>query len=437
MTRICMIGTGYVGLTTGAGLSDFGNQVVCVDIDESKIKSLQQGKLPIYEHGLQELVDRNVQAGRLHFSLDIPKAIQESEVVFIAVGTPPAENGEADLSAVFDVAKTIGENLNGYKVICTKSTVPVGTGYKIKDIIEKHRPEPHPFDVVSNPEFLREGSAVRDFLIPNRVVVGVESERAAEVMRRVYRTLYINETPMVITNIPTAELIKYASNAFLAVKISFINEIANLADVVGADVHVIARAMGLDGRISSKFLHPGPGFGGSCFPKDTRALVATAEEYGVKARVVAAAIETNEHQREVVFQKLKELLPDLEGKRIAVLGLAFKPNTDDVRESPAIPLIKRLIEEGAEVIGYDPLAGENMRRLYFPDLPVSRTLDGALQGADAAIVLTDWHELRGLDLEHTKKLLNQPVIVDARNVLSVQELKRLGYRYRNIGRSAI
>ncbi|MCF7807586.1 MAG: UDP-glucose/GDP-mannose dehydrogenase family protein [Candidatus Marinimicrobia bacterium] len=437
MRNICVIGTGYVGLVSGAGLADFGNHVACVDIDQSKIDMLHGGDIPIYEPGLKELVDRNVKAGRLAFNSNVEQSVRESEVIFIAVGTPMGANGEADLSAVKTVGKMIAENLNAYKIICTKSTVPVGTGKELSELITSHAPAGAEFDVVSNPEFLREGSAVKDFLLPDRVVIGVESDRGEQIMRDVYRPLFINETPMVITNIPSAEMIKYTSNAFLAVKISFINEIANLADKVGADIHTIARAMGLDGRISPKFLHPGPGYGGSCFPKDTEALVYTGSQHGVDFTVVKGAIQANRRQRQVILEKAKELIPDLSGKKVAILGLAFKANTDDVRDTPAVDIIKGLKEAGAIVQAYDPIAAENMIKYYTPDLEVRNTVDETIESVDLIIILTEWNELRGLDLGAVKSRVNSPNIVDARNVLSVDQLKMHGFNYRNVGRSLV
>jgi len=437
MKRICIIGTGYVGLVSGAGLADFGNEVICTDIDETKIDQLNQGEMPIYEPGLKELVDRNRQTGRLSFSADIPAAVQNSEVIFIAVGTPMGANGKADLQAVEAVAATIAANLNTYKIICTKSTVPVGTGAHLAQVIADNRKTEVEFDVISNPEFLREGSAVKDFLNPDRVIIGVNSERAETIMRDVYRPLFINETPMVITNITSSEMIKYASNAFLAVKISFINEVANLADKVGADVHTIARAMGLDGRISSKFLHPGPGYGGSCFPKDTEALVHTGDAYGVNFQVVKAAISANQTQRQVILGKVKELLPDLKGKCVAVLGLAFKPNTDDVRDTPAVEIIQGLQEAGAVVRAYDPIAAENMKRFFFPDLDTYATVLETVRDTHLVIILTEWNELRGLGLAELKASMAAPNVVDARNILSVEQLKELGFNFRNVGRSQV
>ena len=437
MRNICVIGTGYVGLVSGAGMADFGNSVVCADIDTEKIDMLKKGGIPIYEPGLKELVDRNVNAGRLTFSADIETSVRNAEVIFIAVGTPMGANGEADLKAVEAVATTIAKNLNGYKIICTKSTVPVGTGARLEALILQEKESDFEFDVVSNPEFLREGSAVKDFLHPDRVVLGVNTERAAEVMKQVYRSLFINETPMVITNVPSSEMIKYASNAFLAVKISFINEVANLADKVGADVHTIARAMGLDGRISSKFLHPGPGYGGSCFPKDTEALVYTGEQHGVDFQVVKAAIGANKNQRNIILAKAKELVPDLKNKTVAILGLAFKANTDDVRDTPALEIIQGLEEAGATVKAYDPIAAENMKKFFLPNLDTRKSVLDTVQDADLVIILTEWNELRGLGLKELKSHLRSPNIVDARNILSIDQLKEFGFNYRNVGRSNI
>ena len=437
MRNICVIGTGYVGLVSGAGMADFGNSVVCTDIDKEKIDMLQAGGIPIYEPGLKELVDRNVNAGRLTFSADIENSVRNAEVIFIAVGTPLGNNGEADLQAVEAVATTIAKNLNSHKIICTKSTVPVGTGARLEALIAREKESDFEFDVVSNPEFLREGSAVKDFLIPDRVVLGVSSKRAEEMMKDVYRPLFINETPLVITNVPSSEMIKYASNAFLAVKISFINEVANLADKVGADVHTIARAMGLDGRISSKFLHPGPGYGGSCFPKDTEALVSTGMQYGVDFQVVKAAIAANKNQRSVILEKAKELVPDLKDKTVAILGLAFKANTDDVRDTPAQEIIQGLEQAGAKVKAYDPIAAENMKKFFLPNLDTRKTVMETVQDADLVIILTEWNELRGLGLKELKTHLRSPNIVDARNILSIDQLKEFGFNYRNVGRSNI
>lgn len=434
MKKIAIIGTGYVGLVSGAGLSDFGNEVVCSDVDGDRIGQLQKGKIPFFEPGLAELVSRNVAAARLSFTTDVSRAVKGAEVVFIAVWTPEGKDGQADLSAVKEVARTVGRNLNGYKVICTKSTVPIGTGELVRNIVQEEASGDGEFDIVSNPEFLREGAAVKDFLIPNRVVIGSDSPRALGIMKEVYRPLFINETPMVMTDIVTAETIKYASNAFLATKISYINEIANLCDETGADVHVVARGMGLDGRIGPKFLHPGPGFGGSCFPKDTRAFVHQGEVRGIELGVIKAAIRANERQRRRVIEKLDRLLEnDLKGKTIAVLGLAFKSNTDDVRHSPAISVIEHVLKAGATVKAFDPAAMKNMARL-FPQVEYCSSLDEAVTGADAVVMMTEWHEFRGVDLEAVARLVKQRVVVDARNILNPSELKRLNFRFESMGR---
>jgi len=434
MRKIAVIGTGYVGLVSGAGLSDFGNEVVCADINEKKIELLNQGEIPIFEPGLKELVDRNITAGRLSFTRDIDRVIKDSEVIFLAVWTPMSENGEADLSAVKEVSKTIGKNLNGYKIICTKSTVPVGTGAMIREIIENHQDDHVEFDVVSNPEFLREGAAVRDFLWPDRVVIGTESQKSMNIMREIYRPLFINETPMILTDIPTAETIKYASNAFLAVKISYINEIANLCDELGADVHIVAKAMGLDGRISPKFLHPGPGYGGSCFPKDTHALLHMGESAGIDLNVVNAAVKTNINQRQRVIQKITQLFDEKpKGKTVAILGLTFKPDTDDVRESPAIEIIQWLLKKGVSVQAYDPQGIDNMKE-KFPEVSYMKSTEDAVRGADLVVVLTDWHEFRAMDIGRVSQLVNQKILLDTRNILNPVDLKRYNFRFDNVGR---
>ncbi|MDP6456401.1 MAG: UDP-glucose/GDP-mannose dehydrogenase family protein [Candidatus Marinimicrobia bacterium] len=437
MKKITIIGTGYVGLVSGAGLADFGNEVVCVDINKEKVGQLKEGIIPFYEPGLNELVARNVQAGRLSFSTDIGECVKRSDVIFIAVWTPMGDDGEADLSAVENASGVIGENLTGYKVVSTKSTVPIGTGELIRSIISKSAKKDAEFDIISNPEFLREGAAIRDFMIPNRVVIGTDSERALTLIKDVYRPLFINETPMVITDIKTAETIKYAANAFLAVKISYVNELANLCDENDADIHTVTRAMALDGRISPKFLHPGPGFGGSCFPKDTQALVHQAKDKGVNLQVVAAAIKANELQQGKVIEKLERLMNNnFDCKTVAVLGLAFKANTDDVRQSPAIPLLAFLSGKGCAVKAYDPEASKNMAKL-FPDVNYCSSMEDTVAGADAAVVMTEWHEFRGMDLERVGKQMNEKVLLDARNLLSPKELNRIGFRFDNIGRSSV
>ena len=434
MKRITIIGTGYVGLVSGAGISDFGHRVRCADIDKQKIDLLNDGSIPIYEPGLKMLVARNVNAKRLTFTVDVEDAIKWAEVIFIAVSTPQGENGEADISAVKAVAEQIGKNLNNYKVISTKSTVPIGTGKMIQKIIDEDNLDKIKYDYCSNPEFLREGAAVRDFLHPDRVVLGSTSGKAFEYLKDVYRPLYINETPMVHTTVETAEMIKYAANAFLAIKISYINEVANLCDEIGADVHVVAKTLGTDGRISPKFLHPGPGFGGSCFPKDTKALVEIAKNYKIDMAVVTAAIEANNFQRKRMLNKLNELLDNnLKGKVIAILGLAFKQETDDVRESPAIDIISGIHDEGGIIKAYDPIANDSMKEI-FPALDFKSNWHKAVEGSDAAVIMTEWNEFRGMDLEKLKILMSQPVVLDTRNILNISELKRLEFKYDNVGR---
>ena len=433
MRHIAIIGTGYVGLVSGSGISDFGHKVICADIDEEKIKVLQAGKMPIYEPGLDELIDRNTKAERLSFSTDVGKTIRDSEVIFIAVSTPQSENGEADISAVTAVAKTIGQNLNNRKVVCTKSTVPIGTGKLVTSIINENNPEKMEFDYVSNPEFLREGSAVKDFLWPDRLVIGTKSDWGFEVMRDVYRPLYINETPIVHTTVETAELIKYASNAFLSLKISYINEISALCEKVGADVHVVAKTMGSDGRISPKFLHPGPGFGGSCFPKDTSALVSMAQNKNVPMRTIQAAIETNAHQKKRMVKKLQALTGDFSGLTIGILGLAFKSKTDDVRESASLEMVGSLLNAGAQVKAYDPEANTSFAEFY-PQITYCKTWEEAVKDTDAVAVMTEWNEFRTMDAKTLKNLMKSPIILDTRNILSRKELQKNGFSFDNVGR---
>ncbi|MCS5640924.1 MAG: UDP-glucose/GDP-mannose dehydrogenase family protein [Candidatus Marinimicrobia bacterium] len=433
MRHIAIIGTGYVGLVSGSGISDFGHKVICADIDEEKIKVLQTGKIPIYEPGLDELVERNTKAERLSFSTDVEKTIRNSDVIFIAVSTPQSENGEADISAVKAVAKIIGQNLNNRKVVCTKSTVPIGTGKLVTSIINENNPEKMEFDYVSNPEFLREGSAVKDFLWPDRLVIGTESDWGFEVMRDVYRPLYINETPIVHTTVETAELIKYASNAFLSLKISYINEISALCEKVGADVHVVAKTMGSDGRISPKFLHPGPGFGGSCFPKDTSALVSMAQNENVPMRTIQAAIETNAHQKKRMVKKLQALTGDFSGLTIGILGLAFKSKTDDVRESASLEMVGSLLKAGAQVKAYDPEANTSFAEFY-PQITYCKTWEEAVKDTDAVAVMTEWNEFRTMDAKTLKNLMKSPIILDTRNILSRNELQKNGFSFDNVGR---
>ncbi len=433
MNKICVVGTGYVGLVTGACLADFGNHVTCADIDGEKITKLKSGVIPIYEPGLEEVVDRNVRKERLVFTTDVDGAIRDAEVVFIAVGTPPGEGGEADLRIVFQVAENIARNLNGYKVIVTKSTVPAGTGSKVTSMLRDRGPKGAQFDVVSNPEFLREGSAVEDFLRPDRVVIGTTSERAREVMKAIYRPLYINETPMVVTNVETSEMIKYASNAFLAVKISFINEIANICERIGADVKVVAKAMGLDGRISAKFLHAGGGYGGSCFPKDTQALVKTSLEVGSPSLVVQAAIDTNEKQKYRMFEKIQRLVGSVQGKTIALLGLSFKPNTDDIRDATSLTIIEQVLKAGGRVRAYDPASMDSMRARY-PQIEYCRDAYDACHGADAVAIVTEWNEFRELDFERVKSIVKGRRLIDCRNIYDPAEIRNYGFEYEGVGR---
>ena len=437
MKKITVIGTGYVGLVSGAGISDFGHRVTCADIIESKIKLLKNGEIPIYEPGLYELVDRNVNAGRLSFTTQVDEAIQQADVIFIAVGTPQSDNGEANISAVESVARSIGKNLNNYKVICTKSTVPVGTGDIICELIRENMVDGGEFDYVSNPEFLREGSAVKDFLWPDRVVIGASSIKAFNIMKEVYRPLYVNEKPILHTNVATAEMIKYAANAFLALKISYINEVANLCEAVGADVHLVAKGMGQDGRISPKFLHPGPGFGGSCFPKDTQAFATLSREKGVPMNTIDAAITTNNIQKTRMVEKLNNLIGgDFSGKTIGVLGLAFKPSTDDVRESSSIEMIQSILDGGGKVKAYDPIANKSMQNI-FPDLNYLHSWEETCDGVDAMVIMTDWNEFRGMNLKKLKKVMKTPLVLDTRNILSMDKLSEYGFQFDNVGRKRV
>ncbi|MFW6121733.1 MAG: UDP-glucose dehydrogenase family protein [Petrotogales bacterium] len=434
--KIAVIGTGYVGLVTGTALADFGNKVVCVDIDDHKIDMLKHGQIPLYEPGLKELIDKNVRQDRLSFTTDIDKAIKENEVVFIGVGTPPKENGEADLSYVESVVDSISKNLNGYKVIVTKSTVPVGSNKWIKQTIkEKSGKNNNDFDVVSNPEFLREGRAVHDVFHPDRVVVGYETEKAKEVVHDIYEALYLIETPFLFCNFEAAELIKYASNAFLATKITFINQIANLCETVGADVHKVAKGMGMDGRISPKFLHPGPGYGGSCFPKDTRALVDIGNKYNVNMSLVKEVIQSNENQKVRMVEKLEKLLKgNLKNKKIGILGLAFKAETDDMRESSSIVIINELIKRKAKVSAHDPQAIENAKEIFKDKIEYTDNEYKTMNDADAIMILTEWNQYRSLDLEMAKKLMKGNIILDTRNLIDLEKAKKMGFVCEGVGR---
>lgn len=437
--KISIIGTGYVGLVGGVCLADFGNNIINVDIDEEKINKLNNGEIPIYEPGLKEVFNRNVADGRIKFTTDIKSAIEESEVIFISVGTPPADDGSADLKYVLEVASSIGKYMNDYKVVVDKSTVPIGTGRKVATVISQELQKcgkDYQFDVVSNPEFLREGKAVYDFTHPDRVVIGTESEKARQILKEVYRALYLNNTPFVFTNLETAEMIKYAANAFLATKISFINELSALCEVTNANVQEVAKAMGMDGRISSKFLHVGPGYGGSCFPKDTQAIVRIAEKNDVELKVIKAGIEANKYQKLRMVKKIKDRLGALGGKKIGILGLSFKPETDDMRESPALTIIPELIEEGAKVSAYDPQGIEEaVWRLkeYEKDIIYCANEYEVMKRADALVLLTEWNQFRRLDLKKIKELLSNPVFFDLRNVYDKEEVKRAGLEYIGVG----
>ena len=436
MHKIAVIGTGYVGLVGGAGLADFGNQVVCVDRVAEKIDQLTRGEIPFYEPGLQEVVQRNVREGRLSFTTDFARAVAENDVILCAVGTPEGEGGRVDLSQVDSVARDVGKHMTGYRVIVQKSTVPVGTATRLRRIVEENQAEPIEFDVVSNPEFLREGSAVEDFMRPDRVVVGASSERAMEVMRSIYAPLYLNRTPIVETATESAELIKYASNAFLATKISFINEIANICESVGADIQVVAYAMGLDKRIGPKFLHAGAGYGGSCFPKDTKALVHIAEEAGAAARIVSSAVSVNEEQKERMVTKVIDAVGgDVSGRTVGILGLAFKPNTDDMRYAASIVLAEGLAARGASIRAFDPVAMDNARELM-PFIDYVADAYAVAEGADALVIATEWNEFRQLDFDRLKRLMRAPVVIDCRNVYDAEDLERHGFSYIGVGRGA-
>ena len=432
--RVTMIGTGYVGLVSGACFADFGHEVVCVDKDREKIEKLEAGQIPIFEPGLEALVAENVKAGRLSFSLDLAASTPDADAVFIAVGTPSRRgDGFADLSYVHQAAREIAEVMNGYTVVVTKSTVPVGTGAEVEDILRKARPDAD-FAVVSNPEFLREGAAIEDFKRPDRVVVGAEDERARKVMRELYRPLYLNETPIVFTNRATSELIKYAANAFLATKITFINEMADLCEAVGANVQEVARGIGLDGRIGSKFLHAGPGYGGSCFPKDTLALVRTAQSAAAPTKIVEAVVDINAARKKKMADRVIAACGgSLEGKTIAVLGLTFKPNTDDMRDSPSLDIVPALQAAGAAVRAFDPAgmgeAQDLLNNVHYAEGPYQ-----TLEGADAVVIITEWDEFRALDLERVKSLLKTPIMIDLRNIYRPEEMTESGFEYHSIGR---
>jgi len=433
--NVVMIGSGYVGLVSGACFAEFGTRVTCIDIDRTKIESLHKGIMPIYEPGLEQLVKKNILEGRLSFSSDYIGAVGNADLIFIAVGTPSRRgDGHADLSYVYQAARDIAPHLSGYTVIVDKSTVPVGTARNVKRIISETNPQAD-YDVASNPEFLREGAAISDFMRPDRVVIGVENERASRLLQQLYRPLNLIETPILVTTLESAELIKYASNAFLATKISFINEISMLCEKVGADVHAVAKGMGLDGRIGRKFLHPGPGFGGSCFPKDTKALVRIAQEHGASSRIVEAVIEVNEAQKARMISKIRQALGGtVTGKRLAILGLTFKPETDDMRDAPSLAILPKLLEDGAGIRAHDPQGMQEARNLLPSAVEYFDDIYKTCEGADAVILMTEWNVYRGLDLVQVKNLMTGSVFIDLRNVYERQQMQNNGFDYYCVGR---
>jgi UDPglucose 6-dehydrogenase len=433
--HISVIGSGYVGLVTGACFAEFGVHVTCMDSDNRRIEKLEKGEIPFFEPGIAELVAKGVKEGRLSFTTDIAQAVDKALVIFIAVGTPPSPDGSADLSFVKEVGRGIARHMSSYKVIVTKSTVPVGTGEAIREVVKKTQKDPIRFDMVSNPEFLREGSAIEDFMRPNRVVIGADSDQAIAIMKDLYRPLYLIETPIVVTDVPTAELIKYASNAFLATKISFINEIANLCEKVGANVQMVAKGMGLDHRIGAKFLHAGPGFGGSCFPKDLAALIQTGERHGYPMQIASAASRVNDSQRGRMVDKIREALGGLKGKTLAMLGLSFKPNTNDLREAPALTISRVLLAEGASIRAYDPEAlAEACQMMH--ELQACRDTYHAAEGADALVIMTEWNVFRNLDFEKLKSVMRVPVLLDLRNIYDPERIAAAGFKHVSVGRMA-
>lgn len=431
--NICMVGTGYVGLVTGVCLADFGMSVTCVDKDERKIEMLRAGQTPIYEPGLEEMIHKNVKAKRLDFTTNIQEAIERALVIFIAVGTPPKEDGSPDLSFIFEVAKSIAEFMNGYKVVVTKSTVPTGTGKQIEEILKANSGH-HKFSIVSNPEFLREGSAIEDFMRPDRVVIGSRDEEAVAIVKDVYSPLGTSGVPFVITDVESAELIKYASNGFLALKISFINEIATLCERMGADVKDVARGMGLDKRISPHFLQPGPGYGGSCFPKDVSGVVDVARRHGYTFQIMESVLDVNDAVKARMVDKVERVVGKLEGKRIAVLGLSFKPETDDIRESSSLKLIADLQARGATVTAFDPVAMDNARAVL-TGVEFTDDVESAVKGADAVVLATDWNQFRKLDFDRLERTMKAKNFVDLRNLYEPREMRRLGWNYTGVGRS--
>lgn len=431
--KITIIGSGYVGLVAGTCFAELGNDVICLDVSTEKIENLKKGILPIYEPGLDELVIRNNKEGRLNFTTDKKQAIQFADVIFIAVGTPMGENHEADLRFVKEVAKDIGENMQNYKVVVDKSTVPVGTADLVKSIILENQKEEIEVDVVSNPEFLKEGAAIKDFMVPDRVVVGTDSKKAEKIMNELYRPLVRANQPIIFTDIKSAELIKYASNAMLATRISFMNELSHLAEKVGADIKKVALGMGLDKRIGSRFLQAGVGYGGSCFPKDVQALIQTLKQNKCHSRILDAVEEVNHDQKLSLIPKIGDLIGDFEGKRIAVWGLAFKPKTDDIREAPALLMISELQKRGSIVIGFDPVAEENCKK-HGIDIEYAKKPLEALKNVDCLVIMTEWDVFRGLDKQEMKKLMKEPNVVDGRNIYDKEEMLSLGFNYKSVGR---
>jgi len=434
--HIAVVGSGYVGLVTGACLADFGMDVTCVDKDARKIKMLEEGRIPIYEPGLDALVAKNEKAGRLHFTTELKEAIEKSLAIFIAVGTPPREDGSADLTYVVEVAEAIADHMNGYKVVVTKSTVPIGTGQLIEKVIKERNPR-QPFSLVSNPEFLREGSAIGDFMRPDRVVIGTRDPQAIAIMKDIYAPLYLIETPFVITNVESSELIKYASNAFLATKITYINEVAELCELLGADVHHVAKGMGLDRRIGPKFLHPGPGYGGSCFPKDTKALSDIARQAGRPFEIVETVVRVNDQVKRRMADKIRTACGgSVKGLTIGVLGVSFKPETDDMREAAAIPILHALASDGASLRVFDPAAMENAREVLPAAVTYCTDEYDAATGADCLVILTEWNQFRSLDLERLKAVVARPLVVDLRNVYEPDKMREAGFEYECVGRAA-
>jgi UDPglucose 6-dehydrogenase len=432
--NICVVGTGYVGLVTGAVFADLGNDVVCVDNATKKIEALRAGQMPIYEPGLEEMVARNKDDGRLTFSTDLPGGVRQADVIFIAVGTPPKESGETDLSQVEAVAAEIGRSMDRYKVVVNKSTVPVGTGEFVREVITRHQPRPLDFDVVSNPEFLREGSAIEDTLRPDRIVIGAPNQQVAMTLVELYAPL---ERPMIITDLPSAEVIKYASNAFLAAKISFINAIANICEAAGADVSQVMKGMGLDSRIGMQFLQAGLGYGGSCFPKDVDSLIHTASQLGYDFKLLRSVVEINRERAAHLVEMMRKAMGPLEDKTVAVLGLAFKPNTDDMREAKSLEVVRVLHAAGAQIRAYDPVAMENAKALMPEGVVFCESAYEAAAGADGVTLLTEWNEFKYLNLDRLRGLLRRPLIFDARNLYEPERMRRLGFEYHSIGRKPV